>query len=87
MTHLERVRAATCAVGLETLQGHGIRIGSTLKYLLQGVPFNMMKAKGQGAGNTFQLYLWKHAIVITPYIQAEPADHEVVIHYAMPPVQ
>ena len=31
---LERVEAAAHAAGLEPLQGHGIRIGSTLEYLL-----------------------------------------------------
>ena len=57
MKFLEKVRAATCAVGLEPLQGHGIWIRSTLEYLLWGVPFDMMKAKGLWAGDTFQLYL------------------------------
>ena len=84
---LERVGAAARAAGLETLQGHGIRIGSTLEYLLRGVPFDVMKAKGRWAGDAFQLYLRKHAVVIAPYIQAEPAVHEAVIRYAMPPVR
>ncbi|KAH9986510.1 hypothetical protein BJV77DRAFT_1028846 [Russula vinacea] len=43
--------------GLEPLQGHGIRIGSTLEYLLRGVPFDVMKAKGRWAGDSFLLYL------------------------------
>ena len=34
------------AAGLEPLQGHGIRIGATLEYLLWGVSFEVMKAKG-----------------------------------------
>ena len=84
---LERIGAAARAAGLETLQGHGIRIGSTLEYLLRGVPFDVMKAKGRWAGDAFQLYLRKHAVVIAPYIQAEPAVHEAVIRYAMPPVR
>ena len=79
MKFLERIGAATCAAGLETLQGHGIRIRSMLEYLLRGVPFDVMKAKGQWAGNAFQLYLRKHTIVIAPYIQAEPAVHEAVV--------
>ena len=54
---LQRVGAATCAAGLEPLQGHSIQIGSTLKYLLQGVPFDVMKVKGRWAGNSFWLYL------------------------------
>ena len=43
---LERVGDAARAAGLEPLQGHGLRIGSTLEYLLRGVPFDIMKAKG-----------------------------------------
>ena len=83
---LERVEAAALAAGLEPLQGHGIRIGSTLEYLLRGVPFDVMKAKGHWAGDSFQLYLRKHAVIIAPYIQAAPV-HEEFIRYTMPPVR
>ena len=83
---LERVEAAAHAAGLEPLQGHGIRIGSTLKYLLRGVPFDVMKTKGRWAGDSFQLYLRKHAVIIAPYIQAAPV-HEEFIQYTIPPVR
>ena len=83
---LERVEIAALAAGLEPLQGHGIRIGSTLEYLLRGVPFDVMKAKGRWAGDSFQLYLRKHAVIIAPYIQAAPV-HEEFIRYTMPPVR
>jgi hypothetical protein len=63
---LGRVQEAACLAGLDPLQGHGIKIGSTLEYLLRGVPFDVMKAKGRWAGDSFQLYLRKHAIVIAP---------------------
>ena len=84
---LDRVGKAAHAAGLEPLQGHGIRIGSTLEYLLRGVPFNVMKAKGRWAGDSFLLYLRKHAVIIAPYIQAAPAIHETFIRYSMPPVR
>ena len=84
---LERVNKAARAAGLEPLQGHGIRIGSTLEYLLRGVPFDVMKAKGRWAGDSFLLYLRKHAIVIAPYIQAAPTIHENFIRYTMPPAR
>ena len=84
---VERVGNAARVAGLEPLQGHGIRIGSTLEYLLRGVPFNMMKAKGRWAGDSFLLYLRKHAIVIAPYIQAVPEVQDEFIHYTMPPVR
>ena len=83
---LEGVGDAARAAGLELLQGHGIRIGSTLEYLLRGVPFDVMKAKGRWAGDSFQLYLRKHAVVIAPYIQATPM-HEGFVRYTMPPVR
>ena len=83
---VERVAKAAQAAGLEPLQGHGIRIGSTLEYLLRGVPFEVMKTKGHWAGDSFQLYLRKHAVIIAPYIQAAPV-HENFIRYTMPPVR
>ena len=83
---LDRVGEAVRAAGLEPLQGHGIRIGSTVEYLLRGVPFDVMKAKGRWAGDSFQLYLRKHAVVIAPYIQAAPI-HEGFIRYTMPPIR
>ena len=83
---LEKVEEAARAAGLEPLQGHRIRIGSTLEYLLRGVPFDVMKAKGRWAGDSFQLYLRKHAVVIAPYIQATPI-HEGFVRYTMPPVR
>ena len=54
---LQRIGAATHAARLEPLQGCGIQIGLTLEYLLQGVPFDIMKVKGHWAGDSFQLYL------------------------------
>ena len=48
-------------------------------YLLWGVPFDIMKAKGRWAGDSFLLYLRKHAVIIAPYIQAKPAIHESFI--------
>ena len=84
---LERVSNAARAAGLEPLQGHGIRIRSTLEYLLRGVPFDVMKAKGCWAGDSFQLYLRKHAVIIAPYIQSSPAVHEAFVRYVLPPVR
>ncbi|KAF8797350.1 hypothetical protein BYT27DRAFT_7125832 [Phlegmacium glaucopus] len=74
---IERVAIAARAASLEPLQGHGICIGATLKYILQGIPFDVMKAKGRWASNTFLLYLMKHAQVLAPYMQAMPQVHEI----------
>ena len=83
---LERVGKVARAAGLEPLQGHGLSIGSTLEFLLWGVPFDVMETKGWWASDSFQLYLRKHAVVIAPYIQATPI-HENFIRYTMPPVR
>ncbi|KAH9051685.1 hypothetical protein EDB87DRAFT_1571246, partial [Lactarius vividus] len=72
---------------IELLQGHSIRIGSTLEYLLRGVPFDVMKAKGRWARDSFLLYLRKYAVTIAPYIQDVPNVHEAFIRYAMPPMR
>ncbi|KAF5384796.1 hypothetical protein D9615_000948 [Tricholomella constricta] len=66
-------RLATLArrAGLDPLQGHGIRIGSTLEYLLRGVSFEAMKVMGRWHSDAFTLYLRKHALILAPYIQAQ----------------
>lgn len=43
---LNTVNAAAKKAGLGTLHGHGLRIGATLEYLLCGLSFEAMKAKG-----------------------------------------
>ncbi|KAJ7434035.1 hypothetical protein B0H11DRAFT_1758079 [Mycena galericulata] len=73
--------------GLEPLQGHGIRVGATLEYLLRGVPFDVMKVMGRWASSAFEIYLRKHAQILAPYMQAVPAVHEEFIRYTMPRVR
>jgi len=82
----ELVKAAQAA-SLEPLQGHGIRIGSTLEYLLHSMPFDVMKVKGWWSSDTFTLYLRKHAQILALYIQAVPAVHDAFAHLMMPAIQ
>ena len=84
---LAELAKAARAAGLEPLQGHGIRIGSTLEYLLRGVPFDVMKVKGRWSSDAFILYLRKHAQILAPYIQAVPAVHDSFIRLTMPTVR
>lgn len=84
---LEVARWAAKAAGLDPLQGHGIRIGSTLEYLLRGVPFDVVKVQGRWASDAFTLYLRKHAQILAPYLQAAPLVHEAFVHYTMPRVR
>ncbi|KAJ3835481.1 hypothetical protein F5878DRAFT_543078, partial [Lentinula raphanica] len=71
--------------GLQVLQGHGIRIGATLEYLLRGVPFNAVRVIGRWQSDAFLLYLRKHAEIMAPYLQ--PKLHQQYIKYTMPPVR
>ncbi|EIN03361.1 hypothetical protein PUNSTDRAFT_139623 [Punctularia strigosozonata HHB-11173 SS5] len=84
---LDRIRAATRAAGRAPLQGHGIRIGGTLEYLLRGVPFEVVKTKGRWGSEAFLGYLRKHAEILAPYMQARPQLQAEFIRYAMPPVR
>ena len=84
---LAELAKAARAAGLEPLQGHGIRIGSTLEYLLRGVPFDVMKVKGRWSSDAFTLYLRKHAQILAPYIQAVPAVHDAFARLAMPAIR
>ena len=54
---------------LPDLKGHSIRIGSTLEYLLRGVPFNVMKVKGWWNSDAFHEYIQDHVRVLAPYMQ------------------
>lgn len=75
---------AARAAGMDPLQGHGIRIGSTLEYLLRNIPFEVVKTKGHWASDTFQLYLRKHTQILAPYMQAVPSLHEDFVRFSMP---
>uniref|UniRef100_A0A0W0FHW3 Tyr recombinase domain-containing protein n=1 Tax=Moniliophthora roreri TaxID=221103 RepID=A0A0W0FHW3_MONRR len=82
---LQRLADAAKAKGLEPLQGHGIRIGATLEYLLRGVPFDVVKSTFRWKSDAFLTYLRKHAEIMAPYMQ--PQLHQEFIQYIMPPVQ
>ena len=78
---------AAHAAGLEPLQGHGIRISSTLEYLLRGVPFDIMKVMGHWSSDAFILYLRKHAQILALYIQAAPGVQDMFMCLMVPAMQ
>ncbi|KAG6326004.1 hypothetical protein ID866_13085 [Astraeus odoratus] len=83
-----KLKKAAKAAGFQSVQGHGIRIGATLEYLLWGVPFEVMKVKGWWASDAFQLYLRWHNQILAPYIQAMPPETALdFTRIAMPPVR
>lgn len=84
---IEVLAKAAREAELDPRQGHGIRIGSTLEYLLRGVPFDVMKVKGRWASDAFEAYLTKHAQILAPYMQDQPALHAAFIRLTMPPVR
>ncbi|KAJ7760658.1 hypothetical protein DFH07DRAFT_867812 [Mycena maculata] len=81
-----RIHKGLRAAKLDPLQGHGIRIGATVFYLLRGTPFDVVKAIGRWASDTFFLYLRKHVQIMAPYMQANPQLHTDFIRISMPPV-
>jgi len=81
---IKHVATAARAAGLEPLQGHGIRIGATLLYLLRSVPMEAMKVMGQWSSDAFMQYLQKHAQILTPYIQADPQLHQAFSNFILP---
>ena len=59
----------------------------TLEYLLRGIPFDIMKVKGQRSlnSNAFHNYLHNHARVMALYMQQAPPDiHNQFIHITIP---
>ena len=81
---IKRIALAAHSSSLEPLQGHGIEIGTTLFYLLCGVPMEAMKVMGRWSSDAFLQYLWKHAQILTPFIQADPRIHNTFSHFIMP---
>lgn len=79
-----RVSEAATKAGLKPLKGHSIRIGSTLEYLLRGLPFDVMKVKGRWNSDAFHQYLRDHAKVLAPYMQKEPEINDQFIRIAVP---
>lgn len=84
---LDTLTAALKDANLQPLLGHGIRIGSTLEYLLRNIPFDVVKVKGRWASDAFLAYLRRHAQVLAPYMQATPALHENLLRLTLPPVR
>ena len=84
---LTRINQIVTNKSLEKLPGHGIRVGATLEYLLRGVPFEVVKAKGRWQSDAFKHYLRNHAQIMAPYMQQNQAAHESVIRYTMPPAR
>ena len=82
---MQRIHKAARKLGLPVLQGHGIRIGATLEYLLRGVPFDAVRVIGRWKSDAFLLYLRKHAEIMAPYMQ--PDIHQEFLRYTMPPVR
>ncbi|KAF5377916.1 hypothetical protein D9615_006695 [Tricholomella constricta] len=82
---IKRLAALARRAGLDPLQGHGIRIGSTLEYLLRGMSFEAMKIMGRWHSDAFTLYLRKHALILAPYIQAQaPQVYDDFVRLTMP---
>ena len=81
---LKRINVAASELGIDSLKGHGIRIGATLEYLLRGVPFDVVKSIGRWSGDSFILYLRQHAVIIAPFLQGTPIM-DAFTRYTMPP--
>ncbi|KAJ7070079.1 hypothetical protein C8F01DRAFT_977639 [Mycena amicta] len=84
---IARIHKVFHTAKLDPLQGHGIRIGATLFYLLRGIPFDVVKTMGRWKSDAFLLYLRKHAQILAPYLQANPEVHTQFVRISMPPVR
>ncbi|KAJ6453434.1 hypothetical protein C8R47DRAFT_997724 [Mycena vitilis] len=82
-----RLAAAFKAADVDFIHVHGIRIGSTLEYLLRGVPLDVMKVKGRWASDAFAIYLRRHAEIMAPYMQAVPQLDANILRIMMPRVR
>ncbi|KAJ8521982.1 hypothetical protein ONZ45_g1414 [Pleurotus djamor] len=81
---LNALAPVATSLSMERLQGHSIRIGGTLEFLLRGTSFEVVKSLGRWSSDAFRLYLRQHAVVIAPYIQESPILEEFT-RITMPP--
>lgn len=81
---MKTLNTAAESLGLEPLQGHGLRIGATLEYLLRGLSFETVKAIGRWSSDAFIIYLRQHAVILAPYLQGTPIFAEFN-RFIMPP--
>lgn len=84
IAHIHKVAKT---MGLPPMPGHGIRVSSTLKYLLWGISFDVVKVKGRWKSDAFCLYLRQHTQIMAPYMQANPAAFTNLVRHAMPPIR
>ncbi|KAF8962369.1 hypothetical protein BDZ97DRAFT_1662973, partial [Flammula alnicola] len=63
---LKRLNTAAVAAGLPHIQGHSLRIGSVLEYLLRGLFFEMIKVHSCWSGDSYKKYLRQHATILAP---------------------
>ena len=78
---LRRIQQAADQAGIPFLQGHGIRIGSTLEYLLRGINFEVVKSIGRWKSDAFLVYLRRHAQILAPYLQAQPPVLDAYVQF------
>ena len=83
---LSGIHKIVAAKKLPKLTSHSIHVGFTLEYLLRGIPFNIVKAKGHWQSEAFKGYLRKHAQIMAPYMQTELKTYKTSVRYAMLPV-
>ena len=72
--------------GVPWLSVHSLHTGGTLEYLLQGIPFDMVKTMGRWSSNSFQMYLCQHGHILPRYLQVNP-DLASTLHFPLPPLR
>ena len=82
---VERLKIITSTYKLPNFEGHGLRIGGTLEYLLRGIPFEVVQSMGRWKSEAFQLYLREHAQILAPYLQSNPSLNTEFVRISMPP--
>jgi hypothetical protein len=82
---VERIKTISAANDLPSFEGHGLRIGGTLEYLLRGIPFEVVQSMGRWKSDAFKLYLREHAQILAPYLQANPVANGQFVRIGIPP--
>ncbi|PAV18313.1 reverse transcriptase ribonuclease h [Pyrrhoderma noxium] len=79
---LRNIKFTSEKANIPFLTGHSLRIGSTLEYLLRGIPFEVVKQIGRWTSNSFTLYLREHGRILAPYLQSNPIIHSEYLEYS-----
>jgi hypothetical protein len=81
---LARLNTVCTKLSKAAPDSHSIRISSIFEYLMRGTEFAVSKVMGCWGSDAFEGYLWDHALILVPHLQARLHTEKAVARMAIP---